>query len=56
MTIAQALKAAKRTLEQAGINTAALDARVMLAYVLDCDSGYLFVHGQQELTAEKEMI
>lgn len=42
--VGRALVAATRRLEEAGSDTASLDAQVLLAYVLDHDRAWLFAH------------
>lgn len=53
-TIAAALLAATRRLAQAGIDTARLDARVLLADLLAVPTGWLVTHSDQILTAAQQ--
>ena len=53
MVIGDALRQAVQTLVCAGIETAALDARVLLMAVLGVDAVYLAVHRDVPLTAEQ---
>jgi release factor glutamine methyltransferase len=48
--VGRALVAATRRLEEAGIDTAGLDAQVLLAYVLDHERTWLFAHHDYLLT------
>lgn len=54
MTIAAALLAATRRLAEAGIDTARLDARVLLADLLGVPSGWLVTHSDKTLSPEQQ--
>lgn len=54
MVIGQALRRAAGVLAAAGIDTAALDARVLLMHILGADAVYLTVHRDQPLTAQQQ--
>ncbi len=47
-------KKGSAALESAGIEEAALDARLLLEHVCSTDRNYLLVHGDNEVTAEQE--
>lgn len=48
--VGRALVSATQRLEEAGNDTASLDAQVILAYILGKDRGWLFAHHDQALT------
>lgn len=52
-TIGRALVAATQRLEEAGSETANLDAQVLLAHLLDQDRAWLFAHYDQKLTPDQ---
>ena len=51
--VGRALVAATQRLEEAGSDTASLDAQVILAHILDKERGWLFAHYDQALTEEE---
>ena len=51
--VGRALVAATQRLEEAGSDTASLDAQVILAHVLDKERGWLFAHYDQALSEEE---
>lgn len=51
--VGRALVAATQRLEEAGSDTASLDAQVILAHVLGKERGWLFAHYDQALTEEE---
>lgn len=51
--VGRALVAATQRLEEAGSDTASLDAQVILAHILDKERGWLFAHYDQALTQEE---
>ncbi len=51
--VGRALVAATRRLEEAGSDTASLDAQVILAHILDKERSWLFTHYDQVLTQEE---
>jgi release factor glutamine methyltransferase len=51
--VGRALVAATQRLEEAGSDTASLDAQVILAYILGKERGWLFAHYDQALTQEE---
>lgn len=54
MVIGEALRRAAGVLGDAGIDTAALDARVLLMHLLGVDAVYLTVHRNQPLTVQQQ--
>lgn len=54
MTLQESVIRAKNECEKAGIESALLDAEVLLAYVLSCDRAHVLAHPEQILTAEQE--
>lgn len=54
MTYQNILNKAVKQLEEAGITEAALDARLLLMYVFDCDYQFLLLHGNEE--AEESLV
>lgn len=54
MTYKEVYEMGKAALEKAGIDEAALDARLLLEFVCDTDRSYLLVHGQEPVSEEKE--
>ena len=53
-TIRDMLERGTRTLVQAGLSGARLDAQVLLVYVLDVDRATLYAYPEREVTAEQE--
>lgn len=51
--VGRALVAAAQRLEEAGIDTASLDAQIILAHIFGKDRGWLFAHYDQALTHEQ---
>ena len=51
--VGRALVAATQRLEEAGSDTASLDAQVILAHILDKERGWLFAHYDQALSQEE---
>jgi len=51
--VGRALVAATQRLEEAGCDTASLDAQVILAHIMDRERGWLFAHYDQALTQEE---
>ena len=51
--VGRALVSATQRLEEAGCDTASLDAQVILAHILDKERGWLFAHYDQALTEEE---
>ena len=54
MKYQECFKCGRIALEAAGIEEAALDARLLLEHVCSTDRNYLLVHGDNEVTAEQE--
>ena len=54
MTIAECLRAATAVLAEAGVDSARLDARLLLGEVLGRDAGWLFNHGDDSLDEKSE--
>ena len=54
MTIQEALAQAKNEFEEAGIESALLDAEVLLAHGLSCDRSHILAYPEQNLTPEQE--
>lgn len=54
MTYKEIYEMGKAALEKAGIEEAALDARLLLEFVCNTDRSYLFVHGDESVSEEKE--
>src|SRR3954470_5634285 len=51
--VGRALVSATQRLEEAGCDTASLDAQVILAHIMDRERGWLFAHYDQALTQEE---
>lgn len=54
MTIKAFISHSREQLNDAGIDSAELDAELIVAYVLACDRATLFAHGENELTEKQE--
>lgn len=54
MTYKQAYEMGSTILEKAGIEDAALDARLLLEFVCDTNRSYLLAHGEETVSEEKE--
>ncbi|MEZ4861983.1 MAG: peptide chain release factor N(5)-glutamine methyltransferase [Caldilineaceae bacterium] len=52
-TVGRALNSARERLDEAGCQSASLDAQVILAYVLGVERSWLFAHHEYALTAEE---
>ncbi len=52
-TIGRALISARERIDEAGCDTASLDAQVILAHVLEVDRSWLFAHYEYKLNAEQ---
>jgi release factor glutamine methyltransferase len=56
MTINEGLECASAVLKKSGIETNRLDARVLLAYVLNCEQEFLFGHPEISLQREESQL
>ncbi len=54
VSVGEAVLEAGRRLSLAGVDTARLDARVLLCHVLECDPSYLLAHSEAPLGDEQE--
>ncbi|MGB2426824.1 MAG: protein-(glutamine-N5) methyltransferase, release factor-specific, partial [Alteromonas sp.] len=56
LTLATAVQRSKLILEQAGIESAAIDARVLVKHVCDVNDTYLFTYPEKPLSEPQQVL